>query len=115
MGWVLRTNYNDIETWFTYRANPCNDTALYDPSCPGYAEAYAQYEYDQNCAADALYDSGCPGYATAYFNQQCDISALYDSACPVGYGLILLGVVVWTLFTIPHVQVMRRLCWQKHV
>jgi len=76
---------NDIETWFTYRANPCNDTALYDPSCPGYAEAYAQYEYDQNCAADALYDSGCPGYATAYFNQQCDISALYDSACP-GYA-----------------------------
>ena len=76
---------NDIETWFTYRANPCNDTALYDPSCPGYAEAYAQYEYDQNCAADALYDSGCPGYATAYFNQQCSLDATYDAACP-GYA-----------------------------
>ena len=76
---------NDIETWFTYRANPCNDTALYDPSCPGYATAYAQYEYDQNCAADALYDSGCPGYATAYFNQQCSLDATYDAACP-GYA-----------------------------
>ena len=75
----------DIESWFTYRANPCNDTALYDPSCPGYAEAYAQYEYDQNCAADALYDSGCPGYATAYFNQQCSLDATYDAACP-GYA-----------------------------
>ena len=76
---------NDIETWFTYRANPCNDTALYDPSCPGYATALAQYEYDQNCAADALYDSGCPGYATAYFNQQCDLDPLYDSGCS-GYA-----------------------------
>ena len=75
----------DIKTWFTYRANPCNDTALYDPSCPGYAEAYAQYEYDQNCAADALYDSGCPGYATAYFNQQCSLNPLYDSGCS-GYA-----------------------------
>ena len=75
----------DIESWFTYRANPCNDTALYDPSCPGYAEAYAQYEYDQNCAADALYDSGCPGYATAFYNQQCSLNPLYDSGC-TGYA-----------------------------
>ena len=56
---------NDIKTWFTYRANPCNDTALYDTSCPGYATAYAAWEYDQNCAANALYDPGCPGYSTA--------------------------------------------------
>ena len=75
----------DIKTWFTYRTNPCTDTALYDPSCPGYATALAQYEYDQNCAADALYDSGCPGYATAYYNQQCAIDALYDAGCP-GYA-----------------------------
>ena len=75
----------DLNAWFTYRANPCNDTALYDPSCPGYAAAYAAYEYDQNCAADALYDSGCPGYATAYFNQQCSLDATYDAACP-GYA-----------------------------
>ena len=76
---------NDIKTWFTYRANPCNDTALYDPSCPGYATAYAAYQYEQNCAADALYDTGCPGYATAYLNQQCSLDATHDASCP-GYA-----------------------------
>ena len=75
----------DFKTWFTYRANPCNDTALYDPSCPGYSEAYAQYEYNQSCTANPLYDTGCPGYATAYFNQQCSADPLYDSGCP-GYA-----------------------------
>ena len=75
----------DLKTWFTYRANPCNDTALYDPSCPGYATAYATYEYNQKCASNALYDSGCPGYATAYFNQQCTADPLYDSGCS-GYA-----------------------------
>ena len=75
----------DLTTWFTYRANPCNDTALYDPSCPGYATALAAYEYDQNCAANALYDPGCPGYSTAYYNQQCSLNALYDSGCS-GYA-----------------------------
>ncbi len=75
----------DLKTWFTYRANPCDDTALYDPSCPGYATAYATYQYDQNCAADATYDSGCPGYATAYYNQQCSADPLYDSGCD-GYA-----------------------------
>ena len=76
---------NQVKTWFTYRTNPCTDTALYDPSCPGYAAAYAQYEYDTNCTANPLYDSGCPGYATAYYNQQCTANALYDSGCP-GYA-----------------------------
>ena len=75
----------DLKAWFTYRANPCNDTALYDPSCPGYSEAYAQYQYDQNCAANALYDVGCPGYATALFNQQCTANPLYNASCP-GYA-----------------------------
>ena len=76
---------NNLQTWFTYRANPCNDTALYDPSCPGYATAYAAWEYDQNCAANALYDPGCPGYSTAYYNQQCSADPLYDSGCD-GYA-----------------------------
>ena len=71
----------DLQTWFTYRANPCNDTALYDPSCPGYAEAYATYEYDTNCSANALYDPGCPGYAQAYYDNQCQQDPLYDSGC----------------------------------
>jgi hypothetical protein len=75
----------DMKTWFTYRANPCADTALYDPSCPGYSEAYATWEYNNNCNASALYDSGCPGYATAYYNQQCTADPLYDSGCD-GYA-----------------------------
>jgi hypothetical protein len=75
----------DLKTWFTYRANPCAQTALYDPSCPGYAAAYAQYQYNTNCSANALYDSGCPGYATAYYNQQCSANPLYDSGCS-GYA-----------------------------
>ena len=75
----------DLKTSFTYRANPCTSDTLYDPSCPGYATAYAAQQYDQNCAANALYDSGCPGYATAYHNQQCTNDPLYDSSCS-GYA-----------------------------
>jgi len=76
---------SDLQTWFTYRTNPCTDTALYDPSCPGYATALAQYEYDTNCAANALYDAGCPGYAQAFYNAQCAANPLYDSGC-AGYA-----------------------------
>ena len=75
----------DLKTWFTYRANPCAQTALYDSSCPGYADALATYTYNTNCSANALYDSGCPGYATAYYNQQCTADPLYDSGCS-GYA-----------------------------
>ena len=75
---------NTLQTYFTYRTNPCTGNALYDPSCPGYAEAFAQQQYEQNCSANPLYDSGCPGYATAFYNQQCTINPLYDAGCP-GY------------------------------
>lgn len=100
---------------FTYRPNPCANNTLFDPSCPGYAEAYAQQEYDNNCqanplydpgcpgysaayqqqqydnacAADPLYDSGCPGYQQAYYDQQCSADPLYDSGCP-GYDAAML-------------------------
>ena len=73
------------EMWFTYRSNPCAQTAMYDPSCDGYAEAYATYEYDNNCSASATYDQGCPGYWAAHYDQQCSMNALYDSGCP-GYA-----------------------------
>ena len=72
---------SNMQTWFTYRTNPCTASALYDPSCPGYAAAYATYVYDTACAASALYDSGCPGYAAAYYTQQCTADPLYDSGC----------------------------------
>ena len=74
---------------FTYRANPCANNTLFDPSCPGYAEAYAQQEYDNNCQADPLYDPGCDGYQAAYEQQQYDNACyndpLYDAGCP-GYS-----------------------------
>ena len=73
------------EMWFTYRSNPCAQTAMYDPSCDGYAEAVATYEYDNNCSANATYDPGCPGYASAYYDQQCSADATYDAGCP-GYA-----------------------------
>ena len=76
---------SNVQTWFTYRTNPCTSDALYDPSCPGYAEAYATFIYNQQCTANPLYDSGCPGYAAAYFTQQCTANPLYDAACP-GYA-----------------------------
>lgn len=74
---------------FTYRANPCANNTLFDPSCPGYAEAYAQQEYDNNCSADPLYDPGCDGYQSAYeqqqYNNACYNDPLYDAGCP-GYS-----------------------------
>ena len=63
----------------------CNANPLFNASCPGYADAYAEWLYDQACAADPLYDSGCDGYATAYYNQQCSLDPLYDSGCS-GYA-----------------------------
>ncbi|MDC1446393.1 hypothetical protein N8344_00310 [bacterium] len=75
----------DGQVWFTYRSNPCAETALYDPSCDGYSEAYAEHEYNNNCSANATYDPSCPGYAEAYYNQQCQQDPLYDSGCS-GYA-----------------------------
>jgi len=71
----------DGEMWFTYRNNPCDLDTLYNPTCPGYAEKYVQYLYDQACAASALYDQSCPGYWAAYLTQQCTINPLYNASC----------------------------------
>lgn len=75
----------NVSLKLTYSANPCASNPLYDPSCPGYAEALAEQQYNAQCAADPLYDMGCPGYASAYYTQQCSINPLYDSGCP-GYA-----------------------------
>mgnify|MGYP006863212883 FL=1 len=72
----------DVSLTLNYSANPCAADPLYDPSCSGYAEAYAQQQYDLSCQADPMYDSGCPGYQQAYYNQQCSYDPLYDSGCP---------------------------------
>ena len=63
----------------------CSANPLYSPDCPGYADAYALYLFQQQCSANPLYDSQCPGYETAYYNQQCSIDPLYDTGC-TGYA-----------------------------
>jgi len=62
----------------------CSAEPLSSLICNYYPEAYADYIYNQNCAADPLYDVGCTGYWDAYYAQQCSINALYDTQCP-GY------------------------------
>lgn len=78
-------NVNQSEFNLIYSTNPCHNNPLYNPNCIGYAEAYAQQLYDQQCQASALYDTGCPGYTTANFTQQCTIDPLHDTNCP-GYA-----------------------------
>ena len=62
----------------------CDSNALYDPSCPNYAEAYAEFLYTEACNADATYDPECTGYAKAYLEQQCMYNPQYDKTC-AGY------------------------------
>lgn len=62
----------------------CDSNALYDPSCPNYAEAYAEFLYTEACTADATYDPECTGYNEAYLEQQCMYDPQYDKTC-AGY------------------------------
>ena len=71
----------DVNLQFIYRADPCAANPLYDPSCEGYGEAYAEQEYNNNCTADPMYDPGCPGYQQAYEQQQCNADPLYSPSC----------------------------------
>ena len=84
-------NVDQSEFNLIYSANPCYNNPLYDPSCIGYTEAYAQQLFDQNCAANALYDTTCPGYASAYFTQQCSMDVMYSENCP-GYADYILSI-----------------------
>ena len=88
--------------YVNYSTNPCYNNPLFDPQCPGYANAlfqqqctsnplfdpscpgYAAAYLTQQCSANPLYDPACPGYANAYYNQQCQLNPLYDSGC-TGY------------------------------
>lgn len=67
---------------YAYVYNPCYATVLADPSCDGYADAFAEQQYSIMCSADPLYDSGCPGYDDAYFNYMCNINPTYSIMCP---------------------------------
>ena len=63
----------------------CTINPLYDPSCSGYAAAWATQQYNTQCAATPLYDPGCPGYTTANYNYQCSINPTGDPSCPDYY------------------------------
>ena len=67
--------------YVNYSTNPCYNNPLFDPQCPGYANALFQ----QQCTSNPLFDPSCPGYAAAYLTQQCSANPLYDPACP-GYA-----------------------------
>ena len=58
----------------------CNQDPLFNASCPGYAEAYAELLYNQACTAEPLYDSGCTGYSEAI--QSCNDNPLSNQLCP---------------------------------
>lgn len=94
--------WEESEITVNYSTNLCYNNQLYDPACPGYAQALFNQQCTQNplfdptcpgyqaawlqmqCAANPLVDPTCPGYATAYYNQQCTIDPLYDKGC-TGY------------------------------
>lgn len=86
--WLYNQGYRTAVTGALSAVNNyaqfCATNALYDPTCPGYATAYANHLFQQQCTADPLYDSTCSGYAVAYHNQQCTANPLYDVTCP-GY------------------------------
>ena len=81
------TGYAEAYAELVYQQNCANDP-LYDIGCTGYEQAY----YNQQCELDPLYDSGCTGYETAYFNQQCELDTAYDAACP-GYEEYILSLI----------------------
>ena len=66
----------------------CQTVPLSSTTCDGYAEAYAEQVYAENCAISALYDYGCAGYENAYIDNQCELDPLYSVAC-AGYAQAL--------------------------
>jgi hypothetical protein len=92
-----------------YSVDVCSIDPLSSVSCPGYQQAWEQYQYDLACSANPLYDIYCPGfqqelestvcsvlgplanlfcpgYAEALaFQQACSANPLYDPSCE-GYG-----------------------------
>ena len=74
--WGPEFRADESYLYVNYSLNPCHNNPLYDPQCPGYANALFQ----QQCTINPLFDPTCPGYFTA----QCNMNSLYDPACP-GY------------------------------
>ena len=55
--WGPEFNVADSSLTLTFSADPCYNNPLYDPQCPGYANAL----FLQQCTANPLYDPACPG------------------------------------------------------
>ena len=79
--WGPEFRADESYIYVNYSTNPCYNNPLYDPQCPGYANAL----FLQQCTTNPLFDPTCPGYQTAYLNQMCSANPLYDPACP-GYA-----------------------------
>ena len=75
--WGPEFRADESYIYVNYSPDPCYNNQLYDPACPGYANALFQ----QQCTINPLFDPSCPGYFTA----QCNMNSLYDPACP-GYS-----------------------------
>ena len=79
--WGPEFRADESYIYVNYSPNPCHNNPLYDPQCPGYANAL----FLQQCTTNPLFDPTCPGYAAANLTQQCSANPLYDPACP-GYA-----------------------------
>ena len=97
--WGPEFRADESYLYVNYSQNPCYNNPLYDPQCPGYANALFQQQCSINplfdptcpgyftaqCNMNPLYDPGCPGYSTANFTQQCNNDPTSDPACPDYY------------------------------
>ena len=79
--WGPEFRADQTHLYVNYSADPCYQNQLYDPACPGYAQAL----YNQQCTTNPLYDPGCPGYQAAWLSMQCAANPLVDPTCP-GYA-----------------------------
>lgn len=94
--WGPEFRADESYIYVNYSQNPCYNNALYDPACPGYANALFQQQctinplfdptctgyFTAQCNMNSLYDPACPGYSTANFTTQCNNDPLSDPACP---------------------------------
>ena len=76
----------NISLSVNYSVDICSIDPLSSTSCPGYQQAWEQYQYDLACSANPLYDLGCPGFQQELESQVCSVlGPLANLFCP-GYA-----------------------------
>lgn len=76
----------NISLSVNYSIDQCSIDPLSSTSCPGYQQAWEQYQYDLACSANPLYDLGCPGFQQELESQVCSVlGPLANLFCP-GYA-----------------------------